>query len=93
MEAPARFTIHIQNSPSSICPVSPTLLSTLPGPQASMRIRGQIGGLLRARGVALSPEMAVGFGSTPETWLMQQGQYDLAQVRRDRIKLKRLEIA
>jgi antitoxin HigA-1 len=45
----------------------------------------------------ISPEMAVRlskvFGSTPETWLMQQAQYDLAQVRRDRIKLKRLEIA
>lgn len=45
----------------------------------------------------ISPEMAVRlskvFGSTPETWLMQQAQYDLAQVRCDRIKLKRLEIA
>ena len=45
----------------------------------------------------ISPEMAVRlskvFGSTPETWLMQQAQYDLAQVRRDRIKLKKLEIA
>lgn len=44
----------------------------------------------------ISPEMAVRlskvFGSTPETWLMQQAQYDLAQVRPDRIKLKRLEI-
>lgn len=46
---------------------------------------------------AISPEMAVRlskvFGSAPETWLMQQAQYDLAQVRLDRIKLKRLEIA
>lgn len=42
----------------------------------------------------ISPEMAVRlskvFGGTPETWLMQQAQYDLAQVRRDRIKLKKL---
>ena len=47
------------------------------------------------RGV--SPEMAVRlakvFGGTEEGWLVQQAQYDLAQVRRDRIKLKKLEIA
>jgi addiction module HigA family antidote len=47
------------------------------------------------RGV--SPEMAVRlakvFGGTEEGWLVQQAQYDLAQVRRDRIKLKRLELA
>ena len=45
----------------------------------------------------ISPEMAVRlakvFGGTEEGWLVQQAQYDLAQVRRDRIKLKRLEIA
>ena len=44
----------------------------------------------------ISPEMAVRlsevFGGTEEGWLVQQAQYDLAQVRRDRIKLKRLEI-
>ena len=33
------------------------------------------------------------FGGTEDGWLMQQAQYDLAQVRRDRIKLKRLEFA
>ena len=47
------------------------------------------------RGV--SPEMAVRlskvFGGTEEGWLVQQAQYDLAQVRRNRIKLKRLELA
>jgi addiction module HigA family antidote len=47
------------------------------------------------RGV--SPEMAVRlakvFGGTEEGLLVQQAQYDLAQVRRDRIKLKRLELA
>ena len=47
------------------------------------------------RGV--SPEMAVRlakvFGGTEEGWLVQQAQYDLAQVRRERIKLKRLELA
>jgi len=45
----------------------------------------------------ISPEMAVriskAFGGTEEGWLMQQAQYDLAQVRRDRIKLRRLKIA
>jgi hypothetical protein len=33
------------------------------------------------------------FGGNAEGWLVQQAQYDLAQVRRDRIKLKRLEPA
>jgi antitoxin HigA-1 len=45
----------------------------------------------------ISPEMAVRlskvFGGSEEGWLVQQAQYDLAQVRRDRIKLKRLELA
>ena len=45
----------------------------------------------------ISPEMAVRlakvFGGTEEGWLLQQAQYDLAHVRRDRLKLKRLEIA
>ena len=45
----------------------------------------------------ISPEMAVRiskvFGGTEEGWLVQQAQYDLAQVRRDRLKLKRLAIA
>ena len=44
----------------------------------------------------ISPEMAVRlskvFGGTEEGWLVQQAQYDLARVRRDRIKLKRLEL-
>ena len=47
------------------------------------------------RGV--SPEMAVRiakvFGGTEEGWIIQQAQYELAHVRRDHIKLKRLEIA
>jgi antitoxin HigA-1 len=45
----------------------------------------------------ISPEMAVRisqvFGGTAEGWVVQQAQYDLAQVRRDRLKLKRLAIA
>jgi antitoxin HigA-1 len=44
----------------------------------------------------ISPEMAVRlskvFGGTEEGWLLQQAQYDLPEVRRDRIKLKRLEL-
>ena len=45
----------------------------------------------------ISPEMAVRlakvFGGTEQGWLVQQAQYDLAHVRRDRIKLKKLKIA
>lgn len=45
----------------------------------------------------ISPEMAVRlakvFGGTEEGWLVQQAQYDLAHVRRDRLSLKRLKIA
>jgi antitoxin HigA-1 len=45
----------------------------------------------------ISPEMAVRlskvFGGTEQGWLVQQAQYDLAQVRRDRIRLKRLRVA
>jgi addiction module HigA family antidote len=47
----------------------------------------------------ISPEMAVRleqvFGGSAESWLVQQAQYDLAQVRprTDRFNLKRLEPA
>jgi addiction module HigA family antidote len=45
----------------------------------------------------ISPEMAVrlskAFGGSAESWLVQQAQYDLAQVNADRIKVKRLEPA
>src|SRR6204780_3642079 len=44
----------------------------------------------------ISPEMAVRlskvFGGSAESWLVQQAQYDLAQVRTERLKLKRLEL-
>jgi addiction module HigA family antidote len=43
----------------------------------------------------ISPEMAVRlskvFGGSAESWLVQQAQYDLAHVRADRIKLRRVE--
>jgi addiction module HigA family antidote len=45
----------------------------------------------------ISPEMAVrlskAFGGSAESWLVQQAQYDLAQVKSERIKVKRLEPA
>jgi len=45
----------------------------------------------------ISPEMAVRlskvFGGSAESWLTQQVQYELAQVRVDRIKLRRLVLA
>jgi addiction module HigA family antidote len=45
----------------------------------------------------ISPEMAVRiskvFGGTEEGWLVQQAQYDLAQVHREHIKLTRLQSA
>jgi addiction module HigA family antidote len=45
----------------------------------------------------ISPEMAVRlskvFGGGEESWLVQQAQYELAQVRRERLKLKRLQLA
>ena len=58
--------------------------------------RNTLSELVNARR-GISPEMAVRiakvFGGTEEGWLLQQAQYDLAQVRRDRIKLKRLKVA
>ena len=45
----------------------------------------------------ISPEMAVRlsrvFGGTEQGWLVQQAQYDLAHVRRDRMKFKPLKPA
>jgi antitoxin HigA-1 len=45
----------------------------------------------------ISPEMAVRLakvvGGTEEGWLVQQAQYDLAQVSAAAIKIKRLEVA
>src|ERR1700733_1275683 len=43
----------------------------------------------------ISPEMAVRlakvFGGAEDGWLVQQAQYDLSQVRRDGLKLRRLQ--
>jgi addiction module HigA family antidote len=58
--------------------------------------RNTLSGLVNERR-GISPEMAVRlskvFGGTEEGRLVQQAQYDLAQVRREDIRIKRLEIA
>jgi len=58
--------------------------------------RNTLSGLVNEKR-GISPEMAVRiakvFGGTEQGWLVQQAQYELAQVRRDRIKLKRLQLA
>ena len=45
----------------------------------------------------ISPEMAfrlsMVFGGEPQSWLIQQAQYDLAQVPTGRLKLKKLVLA
>ena len=45
----------------------------------------------------ISPEMAVRiskvFGGSAQSWMLQQAQYDLAQVPADRLQLKKLEWA
>jgi antitoxin HigA-1 len=45
----------------------------------------------------ISPEMAIrlskAFGSTPEFWLRLQLQYDLAQIRQDKIRVKTYKLA
>ena len=45
----------------------------------------------------ISPEMSVrlskAFGGSAESWLTQQAHYDLAQLRADRIKVKKLHPA
>ena len=45
----------------------------------------------------ISPEMAVRiskvFGGSAQSWIVQQAQYDLAQVPAGRIKLRKLQVA
>ena len=45
----------------------------------------------------ISPEMALRisqvFGGSAQSWIVQQAQYDLAQVPKGRVKLKRLVLA
>lgn len=75
--------------------IEPSGLTITQAAEALGVTRNTLSELVNAkRGV--SPEMAVRlskvFGGSEQGWLVQQAQYDLAQVRRDRIKLKRLEL-
>ena len=47
------------------------------------------------RGISASMAVRLSkvFGGSAESWLLQQVQYDLAHVRTDRLKLRRLELA
>ena len=58
--------------------------------------RNSLSELVNARR-GISPEMAVrlskAFGGSAESWLAQQSHYDLAQVKVERIKVRRLAAA
>lgn len=76
--------------------IEPLELTITDAAEALGVTRNTLSGLVNGkRGV--SPEMAVRlakvFGGTEEGWLVQQAQYDLAHVHRNRLKLKRLELA
>ncbi len=47
----------------------------------------------RGISVEMAVRLAQVFGGSEASWLIQQAHYDLAHVRRDRLKLKRLKIA
>ena len=76
--------------------IEPSGLNITQAAEALGVTRNTLSELVNARR-GISPEMAVRlskvFGGTEQGWLVQQAQYDLAQVRRDRIKLKRLQLA
>ena len=76
--------------------IQPSGLTITQAAQALGVTRNTLSELVNAKR-GISPEMAVRlskvFGGTEQGWLVKQAQYDLAQVRRDRIKLKRLKIA
>ena len=75
--------------------IEPLALSITDAAAALGVTRNTLSELVNAKR-GISPEMAVRlskvFGGTEEGWLVQQAQYDLAQVRRDRIKLKKVEL-
>jgi plasmid maintenance system antidote protein VapI len=60
---------------------------------ASQVTRQALNNLVNGK-AGISPEMAVrlskAFGASPETWLQLQMAYDLAQVRRQKISVKRV---
>jgi addiction module HigA family antidote len=76
--------------------IEPLGLSVTAGAAALGVTRNTLSELVNGKR-GISPEMAVRlekvFGGSAESWLLQQAQYDLAHVQRDRIKLKRLEVA
>jgi addiction module HigA family antidote len=76
--------------------IEPSGLNITQAAEALGVTRNTLSELVNARR-GISPEMAVRlskvFGGAEQGWLVQQAQYDLAQVRRDHIKLKRLQLA
>jgi antitoxin HigA-1 len=76
--------------------ISPLGLSITDAAFALGVSRNSLSELVNARR-GISPEMAVrlskAFGGSPESWLMQQTYYDLAQVKADKIKVNRLQAA
>lgn len=76
--------------------ITPLSLSITDAAAALGVSRNSLSELVNARR-GISPEMAVrlskAFGGSAESWLMQQMNYDLAQVSADKIKVKRLEAA
>jgi addiction module HigA family antidote len=76
--------------------IEPSGLNITQAAEALGVTRNTLSELVNARR-GISPEMAVRlskvFGGTEQGWLVQQAQYDLAQVRRDHIKVKRLQLA
>ena len=76
--------------------IEPTGLTITDAAAALGVTRNTLSELVNAKR-GISPEMAVRlakvFGGTEDGWLVQQAQYELAQVRRENIKLKRLQLA
>ena len=76
--------------------IEPSGLNITQAAQALGVTRNTLSELVNAKR-GISPEMAVRlskvFGGSEQGWLVQQAQYELAQVKREHIKLKRLEFA
>jgi hypothetical protein len=61
-------------------------------PIATLALPSHKGSLAQHEPEPLAVRLSKVFGGTEEGWLVQQAQYDLAQVRRDWMKLKKLEL-
>ncbi len=76
--------------------IEPLELTTTQAAEALGVTRNTLSELVNGKR-GISAEMAVRlskvFGGSAESWLVQQAQYDLAHVRTEHLKLKRLEIA